>query len=92
MGVHGSRHNIRVPELPDVVVYIEALRARVVGHSIEAVQLKSPFVLRSVDPPLDIVCGHPSTAQHVARRLCRKFVADPPPEGTAGTQSALCWW
>ncbi|HWP58279.1 MAG TPA: DNA-formamidopyrimidine glycosylase family protein [Candidatus Acidoferrales bacterium] len=41
-----------MPELPDVVVYIEALAPRVVGQPLLGVRLASPFVLRSVDPPL----------------------------------------
>ena len=46
-----------MPELPDVVVYVEALKPRVVGHRLERVHLLSPFVLRSVDPPLDALVG-----------------------------------
>lgn len=41
-----------MPELPDVVVYVEALEARVKGRRLEGVRLASPFLLRSVDPPL----------------------------------------
>ena len=41
-----------VPELPDITVYVEALQKRVVGARLERVQLKSPFLLRSVDPPI----------------------------------------
>jgi len=41
-----------MPELPDVVVYIEALQERILGRRLLAVRLRSPFVLRSVDPPL----------------------------------------
>src|SRR2546422_4670682 len=41
-----------MPELPDVVVYIEHLTARVVGQPLERVRLGTPFVVRSVDPPL----------------------------------------
>jgi formamidopyrimidine-DNA glycosylase len=41
-----------VPELPDVIVYIEALTPRVVGRSLDRVRLASPFFLRSVDPPV----------------------------------------
>jgi formamidopyrimidine-DNA glycosylase len=41
-----------VPELPDIVAYVAALKPRVVGRRLEAVRLKSPFLLRSVDPPL----------------------------------------
>jgi len=41
-----------MPELPDIVVYIDSLRARVSGRLLEKVRLASPFLLRSVDPPL----------------------------------------
>ena len=41
-----------MPELPDVTVYIEALDARISRARLERVRLASPFVLRSVDPPL----------------------------------------
>jgi len=41
-----------VPELPDIEVYLGALRARIVGEILERTRLGSPFVLRSVDPPL----------------------------------------
>jgi formamidopyrimidine-DNA glycosylase len=41
-----------VPELPDITVYIEALEERVRGHGLERVRLRSPFLLRSVDPPI----------------------------------------
>ena len=41
-----------MPELPDVTVYIEALDARIRGARLAGVRLASPFVLRSVDPPL----------------------------------------
>jgi formamidopyrimidine-DNA glycosylase len=46
-----------MPELPDVVTYIEALRPRIVGQRLLRVRLTSPFVLRSVDPPLSAVHG-----------------------------------
>jgi formamidopyrimidine-DNA glycosylase len=46
-----------VPELPDLTVYVEALRARVAGTRLERVRLASPFLLRTVDPPLDRVAG-----------------------------------
>ncbi len=41
-----------MPELPDITVYLDALAPRVAGHALERVDLVSPFVLRSVDPPL----------------------------------------
>jgi formamidopyrimidine-DNA glycosylase len=41
-----------MPELPVVVVYIEALERRIVGQMLRRIRLASPFLLRSVDPPL----------------------------------------
>ena len=41
-----------MPELPDVTVYVERLRARVIGQPLTRIRLGSPFVLRSVTPPL----------------------------------------
>ncbi len=46
-----------MPELPDVVAYVEALERHVVGQRLERVKLSSPFVLRSVDPPIDAITG-----------------------------------
>ena len=46
-----------MPELPDISVYLEALDVRVTGRPLEAVRLKSPFLLRSVEPPLASVEG-----------------------------------
>ncbi len=46
-----------MPELPDVELYLHALRARVVGRVLRAIRLASPFVLRSVDPPIEAVEG-----------------------------------
>ena len=41
-----------MPELPDIAIYLEGLEARVLGRTLERVRLGSPFLLRSVDPPL----------------------------------------
>ena len=46
-----------MPELPDVTVYVERLAATVGGHVLQRVRLKSPFLLRSVEPPLDALHG-----------------------------------
>lgn len=40
-----------MPELPDIVVYIESLGSRVLGQSFDELRLASPFLLRSVTPP-----------------------------------------
>ncbi len=41
-----------MPELPDIVAYIDALEARIVGQPLDRVRLASPFLLRTIDPPL----------------------------------------
>jgi len=41
-----------MPELPDVVVYVEALRERIVGHTLRRVAIRGPFLLRSTAPPV----------------------------------------
>jgi len=46
-----------MPELPDVTVYIEALQRRIVGHVVERVIVRGPFLLRSTQPPLASVEG-----------------------------------
>ncbi|HMC20617.1 MAG TPA: DNA-formamidopyrimidine glycosylase family protein, partial [Thermoanaerobaculia bacterium] len=39
-----------MPELPDVTVYVEALRDRLLGQSFTRLRLGSPFILRTVEP------------------------------------------
>jgi len=39
-----------MPELPDVVVYIEALKERVLNQTIQKIRIGSPFIVRSFDP------------------------------------------
>jgi len=46
-----------MPELPDISAYISALEARIVGQPVEKVRLASPFLLRTVQPPLTDVEG-----------------------------------
>ena len=46
-----------VPELPDIVVYVEALEARILHQRLERVRVASPFLLRTATPPLEAVGG-----------------------------------
>src|SRR5437763_17111073 len=46
-----------MPELPDVVVYLESLRPRIEGQTLERIRLLSPFLLRSVEQPIPDVEG-----------------------------------
>src|SRR5205823_4848547 len=61
----------RMPELPDVAVYIEALEARIAGATLERVRLASPFLLRSVDPPITAAANRRVTG---LRRLGKRIV------------------
>ncbi len=46
-----------MPEYPDLTVYLKSLEPRVLGHPLEQVRLGSPFLLRSVEPPLSSING-----------------------------------
>jgi formamidopyrimidine-DNA glycosylase len=46
-----------MPELPDITVYVEALERRILGEVLESVRIRSPFLLRTFDPPLESVVG-----------------------------------
>jgi formamidopyrimidine-DNA glycosylase len=66
-----------VPELPDILVYTEALRAHVVGHVLEHLHLVSPFVLRTVDPPVSAVVGRPIAGiSRIGKRIVLEFDPD----------------
>ena len=60
-----------MPELPDVTVYVEALRERLDGARLERLRLATPFVLRSVDPPPGEVAGRAVVG---VRRLGKRVV------------------
>ncbi len=62
-----------MPELPDVTAYLEALEPRVVGEPLERVRLASPFLLRSVSPPLGAAEGRRVTG---LRRLGKRLVLE----------------
>ena len=54
-----------MPELPDIAAYLTALEPRVVGKTLEGVRVASPFLLRTVDPPVASAQGR------TVRELCR---------------------
>lgn len=60
-----------MPELPDVIAYVEALEPRVVNQTLERVTIISPFVLRSFDPPIEAIEGKPVLA---VRRIGKRVV------------------
>ena len=60
-----------MPELPDVTLYLDALDARIVGATLERVRLASPFLVRSVEPPLRDADGRSVAG---LRRLGKRIV------------------
>jgi formamidopyrimidine-DNA glycosylase len=54
-----------MPELPDIAAYVSALETRIVGQSLDRVRLASPFLLRTLDPPVASVEGR--TVREVRR-------------------------
>jgi formamidopyrimidine-DNA glycosylase len=62
-----------MPELPDVVVYVDALERRIGGRVLDDVRLASPFVLRSVEPPIANAVGRRVRA---VRRMGKRIVLE----------------
>lgn len=63
-----------MPELPDVTVYIEALDRHIKGRRLNAIRVFSPFLLRTVDPPIGAVEGHTVTdLRRIGKRIALGF-------------------
>lgn len=59
-----------MPELPDVTVYVERLRALIAGQTIEGIRIASPFVLRTVSPsPKELVGAKVTTVERLGKRI-----------------------
>ena len=66
-----------MPELPDIVVYIEALEKRTQGSALERVRIASPFLLRTAVPPLSSVEGKKvNELRRLGKRICFGFEGD----------------
>ncbi len=59
-----------MPELPDVTVYVEALRKRILDHKLAQALIKSPFLLRSAEPPIGVTYGR---MVHEVRRIGKRI-------------------
>jgi formamidopyrimidine-DNA glycosylase len=63
-----------MPELPDVTVYLEALESRIPGSNLKRVQIASPFLLRTADPPVEAAVGHQVAAlRRIGKRIAIGF-------------------
>jgi formamidopyrimidine-DNA glycosylase len=66
-----------VPELPDITVYVERLAAMTAGRVLEKVRLASPFVLRTVDPPISALVGKKVAGTgRIGKRIVLSFEDD----------------
>src|SRR5215470_17716430 len=66
-----------MPELPDIVVYIEALERRILGHVLEEIQAPGPSLLRTANPPLAAVFNHRVTSlRRIGKRIAIGFDND----------------
>jgi len=66
-----AEYSSTVPELPDVTVYVEALEARIVGQPLNELRIASPFLLRTVEPPLSSIAGKRVLG---VRRMAKRIV------------------
>jgi len=59
-----------MPELPDIELYLSALRPRILGRPLEGVRIASPFLLRTVEPPVTALSGrNVETLRRIGKRL-----------------------
>lgn len=60
-----------MPEFPDIIVYIEALEQRILGQTLQRIQLGSPFLLRTAQPPITSVQGRKVLElRRLGKRIC----------------------
>ena len=66
-----------MPELPDLTVYIEALASRIVGRRLERAFILKPFLLRTVEPPIEAVYGRRVDAvRRIGKRIALGLEGD----------------
>jgi formamidopyrimidine-DNA glycosylase len=66
-----------VPELPDITVYVEALRQRILGARLESTRITHPFLLRTFEPPLTSLQGRRVVElRRVGKRVAVGFAGD----------------
>src|SRR6266436_6263536 len=66
-----------MPELPDIVIYIEALEQRILDQTLERILIGSPFLLRTAVPPITSVEGRRVVQlRRLGKRICIGFEND----------------
>src|SRR6266446_5232981 len=63
-----------MPELPDITAYLSALQLRIAGQPLTQVRIASPFLLRTVQPPLEEFEGHTvRSLRRIGKRIAIEF-------------------
>ena len=63
-----------MPEFPDIVVYLEALEQRILGHILQEAEIRGPFLLRTAAPPMESIHGQRvTTLRRVGKRIAIGF-------------------
>jgi formamidopyrimidine-DNA glycosylase len=71
---YDSRKLPSMPELPDISAYLSALAPRIVGQPLNQIRIASPFLLRTVQPPIEEVEGHTVHSLHrIGKRIVIEF-------------------
>lgn len=66
-----------MPEIPDIEVYLDCLRPRVIGKTLEKCRIISPFLLRTIDPPLEAIEGQGvKNLRRIGKRIVFEFPGD----------------
>ena len=66
-----------MPELPDITAYVEALEQRIVGQPLVALNVHTPFLLRTFEPPLQALAGKSVRGIHrIGKRIAFSFDED----------------
>lgn len=66
-----------MPELPDIVVYLEALEQRILGETLERVNITAPFLLRTAVPPIESATGRKVVGlRRVGKRIAIRLEGD----------------
>jgi formamidopyrimidine-DNA glycosylase len=70
----GQTDLLFMPELPDIAAYLSALNTRIVGLPLEKVRLGNPFLLRTVEPPIESIEGHAlRSLMRIGKRIGMEF-------------------
>ena len=73
-GLECAKYRLTMPELPDILLYLESLAPRISGRRLLKARVLNPFVLRSVEPPIRELEGEPVLGiQRLGKRIALDF-------------------